>query len=74
MAALSSTTPVAVVTGGARGIGLAVGQMFLAQGHRVALLDIDAATLAQTAATLNDAERVLALPHSMPDETSSRSL
>ena len=61
MAALSSTTPVAVVTGGARGIGLAVGQMFLAQGHRVALLDIDAATLAQTAATLNDAERVLAL-------------
>ena len=44
------TTPkkphrVAVVTGGARGIGLAIGQWFLGQGYRVALLDIDAATL-----------------------------
>jgi meso-butanediol dehydrogenase/(S,S)-butanediol dehydrogenase/diacetyl reductase len=44
------TTPkapdrVAVVTGGARGIGLAIGQWFLAQGYRVALLDIDVATL-----------------------------
>jgi NAD(P)-dependent dehydrogenase (short-subunit alcohol dehydrogenase family) len=56
-----STAPVAVVTGGARGIGLAVAQMFLAQGHRVALLDIDAETLARTDAELNDPERVLAL-------------
>jgi meso-butanediol dehydrogenase / (S,S)-butanediol dehydrogenase / diacetyl reductase len=37
--------PVAVVTGGARGIGLAVGRWFLQRGHRVALLDIDADTL-----------------------------
>ncbi len=36
---------VAVVTGGARGIGLAIGQWFLAHGYRVALLDIDIATL-----------------------------
>ena len=36
---------VAVVTGGARGIGLAIGQWFLAQGYRVALLDVDVATL-----------------------------
>ena len=60
MTPTSSTTPVAVVTGGARGIGLAVAQMFLAQGHRVALLDIDAETLARTNATLNDPERVFA--------------
>jgi meso-butanediol dehydrogenase/(S,S)-butanediol dehydrogenase/diacetyl reductase len=60
MTATSSTTPVAVVTGGARGIGLAVAQMFLAQGYRVALLDIDAQTLARTDAALNDPERVFA--------------
>lgn len=54
-------TPVAVVTGGARGIGLAIGQWFLAHGHRVALLDIDAETLAQTAARLNDPDHVLAV-------------
>jgi meso-butanediol dehydrogenase / (S,S)-butanediol dehydrogenase / diacetyl reductase len=61
MTATSSSIPVAVVTGGARGIGLAVAQMFLAQGHRVALLDIDAQTLARTNTLLNDPERVLAL-------------
>lgn len=41
-------TPVAVVTGGARGIGLAVGQWFLDHGYQVALLDADAVTLAAT--------------------------
>jgi meso-butanediol dehydrogenase / (S,S)-butanediol dehydrogenase / diacetyl reductase len=60
MTPTSSTTPVAVVTGGARGIGLAVAQMFLAQGHRVALLDIDADTLTRAHTALNDPERVLA--------------
>ena len=48
------TEKVAVVTGAARGIGLAVAQKFLATGYRVALLDYDAATLAQTAAALRD--------------------
>jgi NAD(P)-dependent dehydrogenase (short-subunit alcohol dehydrogenase family) len=50
-----------VVTGGARGIGLAIAHWFLAHGHRVALIDIDGVTLAQTNATLNDPARVLAL-------------
>ena len=54
-----SSRPVAVITGGARGIGLAIGQWFLAHGHRVALLDIDAATLARTDADLKQAEAVL---------------
>ena len=58
---LPATTPVAVITGGARGIGLAVAQWFLAHGHRVALWDIDASTLQQTEQTLHDAERVLAV-------------
>lgn len=54
--------PVAVVTGGARGIGLAIGQWFLAHGYDVALLDIDRVTLAATEAALASPERVLALP------------
>jgi NAD(P)-dependent dehydrogenase (short-subunit alcohol dehydrogenase family) len=41
---------VALVTGAARGIGLATAKRFLAEGWRVALLDIDAATL-KTAVT-----------------------
>ena len=59
----SSTSPVAVVTGGARGIGLAVAQWFLRHEHRVALIDIDGDTLANTHATLAapDPERVLAV-------------
>ncbi|MEI8171174.1 MAG: SDR family oxidoreductase [Rhodoferax sp.] len=56
-----SLTPVAVVTGGARGIGLGIARWFLTRGYRVALLDIDAATLARTDAELNDSARVLAL-------------
>ena len=56
-----SSQPVAIVTGGARGIGLAIGQWFLEHNHRVVLLDIDAETLNQTAARLNDPERVLAV-------------
>ncbi len=43
--------PVAVVTGGARGIGLACARWFLQRGWRVALLDVDATTLAATAKT-----------------------
>jgi len=55
----SSSRRVAVVTGGARGIGLAIGQWFLAHGHRVALLDNDRATLEATGRTLAQPDRVL---------------
>ncbi len=54
-----SSSRVAVVTGGARGIGLAIGQWFLAHGHRVALLDNDHATLDLTVSKLAQPERVL---------------
>ena len=61
MTFIDASSPVAVITGGARGVGLAVGQWFLAHGHRIALLDIDRDTLAQTAATLSQPGRVMTL-------------
>jgi meso-butanediol dehydrogenase / (S,S)-butanediol dehydrogenase / diacetyl reductase len=48
------TGKAAIVTGAARGIGLAITEHLLADGYRVALLDIDAETLAATAARLDD--------------------
>ena len=69
----SSPTPVAFVTGGARGIGLAIGRWFLNHGHRLALIDIDADTLARTDAALADPERVLAVhcDVSQPDQVAA---
>lgn len=46
---------VALITGGARGIGLAVAQAFAAQGARVTIADVDPATLAAAAAALEAA-------------------
>lgn len=45
---------VAVVTGAARGIGLAIAKKFLAEDYRVALLDIDAAELAKADSLLGE--------------------
>jgi meso-butanediol dehydrogenase / (S,S)-butanediol dehydrogenase / diacetyl reductase len=60
-----TTRPVAFITGGARGIGLAIGRWFLAQGHAVALIDIDAETLSRTERALfeedSSADRILAV-------------
>lgn len=61
---MSSPVPparVALVTGGARGIGLAIGQWFLADGWQVALIDNNADTLFPAAQALAQPDRVLAL-------------
>ena len=58
------TRPVAVVTGGARGIGLGTADAFLSRGWDVALIDIDLETLTATEALLAErglAERVMAV-------------
>ena len=65
-----TTTPqkAALVTGAARGIGLATAKRFLTDGWRVALLDIDAETLKRTHAALAKADTI-ALCCDVADQT-----
>ncbi len=67
MNAIPDHEPVALVTGAARGIGLAIAQRFRREGWRVALLDIDAATLATAEAGFADPAHVLALVADVAD-------
>ena len=53
---------VAVVTGGARGIGRAIGEWFLRHGYKVALIDRDRETLDRTAADLAQPDTLLGRP------------
>lgn len=59
---------VAVITGGARGIGRACAERFLAEGACVAIADIDAAAVAQTAAALGGPDRVRAIVTDVSDK------
>ncbi|RZN24898.1 SDR family oxidoreductase [Bradyrhizobium sp. Leo121] len=63
----SSSQKVALVTGAARGIGLATARRFLAEGWRVALLDIERELLNEAVASLKQAENTLALPCDVSD-------
>jgi len=64
---ITSASPVALVTGGARGIGLAIGHWFLARGHRIALLDIDDQTLQRSVAAFDRPDAVLAVHADVSD-------
>lgn len=57
-----------LVTGAARGIGLATAKRFLAEGWCIGMLDIDAGTLEQSVAALNRPDAVLALPADVADK------
>ncbi|WP_431284443.1 SDR family NAD(P)-dependent oxidoreductase [Humitalea sp. 24SJ18S-53] len=57
----SDATRVALVTGAARGIGLATARRFWGEGWRVALLDVDASNLAMAMAEFGDPARSQAL-------------
>jgi NAD(P)-dependent dehydrogenase (short-subunit alcohol dehydrogenase family) len=63
----SSPHKVALVTGAARGIGLATAKRFLADGWRVALLDIESELLRAAVARLARPDETLALPCDVSD-------
>jgi NAD(P)-dependent dehydrogenase (short-subunit alcohol dehydrogenase family) len=58
---------VALVTGAARGIGLATARRFLADDWRVALLDIDGGNLARTFATIGKPDTTMAIACDVAD-------
>ena len=62
-----SAQKVALVTGAARGIGLAVAKRFLADGFSVALLDIEGALLATSVSALARPDTTLALTCDVSD-------
>ena len=65
---MTSATPnVALVTGAARGIGLATARRFLAEGWRVALLDIEGELLKGAVAGIADPGNTLALTCDVSD-------
>jgi NAD(P)-dependent dehydrogenase (short-subunit alcohol dehydrogenase family) len=61
------TEKVALVTGAARGIGLAATKRFLADGWRVALLDIDGENLARTFKALSKPDTTMAITCDVSD-------
>ena len=66
---MNTTTKAVLVTGAARGIGLATAKRFLADGWRVALLDIDGDNLQRTFAALGKPGATIAIHCDVADAT-----
>lgn len=64
---MTDTTRVALVTGAARGIGLATARLFLAEGWRVALLDVEGELLEAAVAAIARPDDTLALTCDLAD-------
>ena len=62
----------AIVTGGAQGIGKGVAARLLAAGWGVAIVDVDAEAGAEAVRELNGADRLLCLPADVSDEDAVR--
>src|ERR1700730_10300994 len=63
---------VALITGAARGIGLATAKRFLAEGWRVALLDVEGELLRGGVAALENPDHTLALACDVSDAAAVR--
>ncbi|WP_448316191.1 SDR family NAD(P)-dependent oxidoreductase, partial [Streptomyces sp. CO7] len=61
--------PVAVVTGGARGLGLALAERFAAAGHRVVVADLEGEALRAAAARLGEDHLAVAADVTRPEDT-----
>lgn len=68
---------IAIITGGAGGIGAATGEIFASEGAAVALVDIDAQALAEVAATIRErvpGARVLEIARDVGQEASASAI
>ena len=61
---------VAVITGGAKGIGLAIAGRYLAEGARVVIADVDARAIDEGVKQLGDDDRVLGVSLDVRDQAS----
>lgn len=68
---MPETPTTALVTGAARGIGLATTRLFLAEGRRVAMIDRDAKALEAAATELGDGVLPILCDVSQPDEVAA---
>jgi 2-hydroxycyclohexanecarboxyl-CoA dehydrogenase len=69
------TGKVAIITGGAGGIGAATGRLFCEEGCRIALVDVTAETLSDVAREIRTAvpeAEILEIPADVGDESAAR--